>query len=782
MADLFFLDGYQPEMSKSEMMESASSHHPKGKLSVSNSFGELEQELLGGFGVNPTIGMQNLNQNVNSNNLNGNHALGSNLGVNSGMGGGPMPENMSGHRYMSENMKGNMGNPNNLNNLNGNPNNLNANMSGVHIGSGVVGNKRNYSELEEDMNPTKRTSLNQGQQPFHGAMPNSHGNPMGNPMGNPSNLGSNPLNPSHPMYLQQVHHMQQLQAMREQQQQGGNMNVNQGNAQGNPMMNAFSSIPPHLQTQLNAMSPAQRSQFFAQMMQQQQRQLRTSGGHMVNPMVNYNNINALEQQQQGGNMNVNQGNAQGNPMMNAFSSIPPHLQTQLNAMSPAQRSQFFAQMMQQQQRQLRTSGGHMVNPMVNYNNINANPNGIPMGNPSVISHSLSSNPSPNSPYSPYSWNGANNPNPNANLNANMNAHNSPFSPPISSPPPMNVISISTPPPFSPASNAPLTPVTSYGNTSVQRNSSMNQVNAAMNQNYVFSSSPLSTNIINNMNQDCLSTIFSFLTIRDLAKVSLVCRRWHAMAWKSAEVVDLTQSWNFFTKPTAKHCTENILKQWFNERFDPMKVHTINAWGCEAFNNNVMESIAKNQGYQRNLRTLNVRMTRVNSEGIKWICQLTFLQHLTLMNSISDRDVNMICKNLTQLQSLMLISSNVAEAGLNDIAQLRYLRELQLTGCERVGDTGIAKLKPLASLKSLWLSCTGVTDQGMQHLIALSNLKTLVVTNCKITDQGLKYLILLEQLENLSLSYCYLITSAGVEQLSRSKNISINLFGVRNGSG
>eukprot|EP01117_Protostelium_nocturnum_P016828 TRINITY_DN6740_c0_g1_i1.p1 TRINITY_DN6740_c0_g1~~TRINITY_DN6740_c0_g1_i1.p1 ORF type:complete len:704 (-),score=214.92 TRINITY_DN6740_c0_g1_i1:42-2153(-) len=703
MADLFFLDGYQPEMSKSEMMESASSHHPKGKLSVSNSFGELEQELLGGFGVNPTIGMQNLNQNVNSNNLNGNHALGSNLGVNSGMGGGPMPENMSGHRYMSENMKGNMGNPNNLNNLNGNPNNLNANMSGVHIGSGVVGNKRNYSELEEDMNPTKRTSLNQGQQPFHGAMPNSHGNPMGNPMGNPSNLGSNPLNPSHPMYLQQVHHMQQLQAMREQQQQGGNMNVNQGNAQGNPMMNAFSSIPPHLQTQLNAMSPAQRSQFFAQMMQQQQRQLRTSGGHMVNPMVNYNNINA-------------------------------------------------------------------------------NPNGIPMGNPSVISHSLSSNPSPNSPYSPYSWNGANNPNPNANLNANMNAHNSPFSPPISSPPPMNVISISTPPPFSPASNAPLTPVTSYGNTSVQRNSSMNQVNAAMNQNYVFSSSPLSTNIINNMNQDCLSTIFSFLTIRDLAKVSLVCRRWHAMAWKSAEVVDLTQSWNFFTKPTAKHCTENILKQWFNERFDPMKVHTINAWGCEAFNNNVMESIAKNQGYQRNLRTLNVRMTRVNSEGIKWICQLTFLQHLTLMNSISDRDVNMICKNLTQLQSLMLISSNVAEAGLNDIAQLRYLRELQLTGCERVGDTGIAKLKPLASLKSLWLSCTGVTDQGMQHLIALSNLKTLVVTNCKITDQGLKYLILLEQLENLSLSYCYLITSAGVEQLSRSKNISINLFGVRNGSG
>ncbi|PRP73531.1 hypothetical protein PROFUN_02540 [Planoprotostelium fungivorum] len=279
-----------------------------------------------------------------------------------------------------------------------------------------------------------------------------------------------------------------------------------------------------------------------------------------------------------------------------------------------------------------------------------------------------------------------------------------------------------------------------------------------------------------LSNDDLSLIFSFLPMRDVAKCAMVCQRWNSLAWKSVIHVDLSQSWNFFTNQSAaRYMSDTLLRKFFSEKLDPNRVQTINAWGCEAFSNNVMETISMIPGYSKNLRGLNVRMTRVTSDGVRHICNMSGLESLTLMNAISDRDVQLLSKKLPRLQQLMIISSNITDASLADISQLRNLAELQLTGCERITDGGLEKLKGMSSIRTLWLSCTGVTDVGMQHLTTLGNLQTLVVTNCRITDLGLHHLRNLPNLNHLSLSYCYMVTTQGVESLP--KTVHTNLFDV-----
>jgi hypothetical protein len=153
-----------------------------------------------------------------------------------------------------------------------------------------------------------------------------------------------------------------------------------------------------------------------------------------------------------------------------------------------------------------------------------------------------------------------------------------------------------------------------------------------------------------------------------------------ICWKFIDTVDLTQVWNFFTRPNASKCLTDKLLCWiFTKKVDPTRITTINAWGCEAFNNRVLEMIASNGNFQRNLKNLNIRMTSVNSDGVKHLPMLMSLQQLTLMGGLIDRDIAIISTSLPQLQRLLLVSSNITDNGLVQITRLQQLRELQLTG-------------------------------------------------------------------------------------------------------
>jgi hypothetical protein len=76
--------------------------------------------------------------------------------------------------------------------------------------------------------------------------------------------------------------------------------------------------------------------------------------------------------------------------------------------------------------------------------------------------------------------------------------------------------------------------------------------------------------------------------------------------------------------------------------------------------------------------------------------------------------------------------------------------------------GLAHLKRLNDLESLYLGSTQITDVGVAQLIHLSKLKRLGLGQTRITDEGLEHLRRLKNLKSLSLRQ----TAVSEEAISR----------------
>ena len=70
---------------------------------------------------------------------------------------------------------------------------------------------------------------------------------------------------------------------------------------------------------------------------------------------------------------------------------------------------------------------------------------------------------------------------------------------------------------------------------------------------------------------------------------------------------------------------------------------------------------------------------------------------------------------------------VTDAGLQELADLRGLKTLDLNGCRGVTDAGLKELAALQGLMTLSLRATSVTDAGLKELAALKGLRTLNLT-------------------------------------------------------
>jgi Leucine-rich repeat (LRR) protein len=77
---------------------------------------------------------------------------------------------------------------------------------------------------------------------------------------------------------------------------------------------------------------------------------------------------------------------------------------------------------------------------------------------------------------------------------------------------------------------------------------------------------------------------------------------------------------------------------------------------------------------------------------------------------------------------------VTDAGLDSIASLRRLEELNLAGA-KITDLGLAKLRALADLRELDLSRTQVTGQGLEALTGLPKLARLNLSSAPRIDQN-----------------------------------------------
>ena len=108
---------------------------------------------------------------------------------------------------------------------------------------------------------------------------------------------------------------------------------------------------------------------------------------------------------------------------------------------------------------------------------------------------------------------------------------------------------------------------------------------------------------------------------------------------------------------------------------------------------------------------------------------------------------------------------VSDAGLADLAGLKSLKYLDLSGCKLITDATLQKMKGLNGLKYLNLyGCELLTDEGYAHLKGLTKLETLYFGGKKVTDASLEICKGMKASATLTLGGCKNITGAGFVHL------------------
>ena len=82
---------------------------------------------------------------------------------------------------------------------------------------------------------------------------------------------------------------------------------------------------------------------------------------------------------------------------------------------------------------------------------------------------------------------------------------------------------------------------------------------------------------------------------------------------------------------------------------------------------------------------------------------------------------------------------VTDALLKQLAPMKTLQYLNLSGETEVTDAGIKELAGLTQLQAIDLNLTQITDAGLKELSGLKQLKALYLRNTKVTDAGEKEL-------------------------------------------
>jgi hypothetical protein len=125
--------------------------------------------------------------------------------------------------------------------------------------------------------------------------------------------------------------------------------------------------------------------------------------------------------------------------------------------------------------------------------------------------------------------------------------------------------------------------------------------------------------------------------------------------------------------------------------------------------------------------------REGSENDKKVTSISYNNHKHI-----DKKVFEVLPDLYRLGTVNLSDTDVADADLKSIGQLKQLTSLLLSGTAVTND-GLASLHDLGRLESFYLMNTSISDAGMVHITALPSVTILDLSGTKITDAALKEL-------------------------------------------
>jgi len=117
--------------------------------------------------------------------------------------------------------------------------------------------------------------------------------------------------------------------------------------------------------------------------------------------------------------------------------------------------------------------------------------------------------------------------------------------------------------------------------------------------------------------------------------------------------------------------------------------------------------------------------------------------------ISDSDLARLGR-LRNLRSLNLAHTRITDVGLEHLANLEGVTDLNLYYAEYITEDGIAHLRRWKDLDRLNLRGTKVTSKVFEHLGRLTALKSLDIAYTQIDDEGFEELSALPKLEELAI--------------------------------
>jgi len=123
------------------------------------------------------------------------------------------------------------------------------------------------------------------------------------------------------------------------------------------------------------------------------------------------------------------------------------------------------------------------------------------------------------------------------------------------------------------------------------------------------------------------------------------------------------------------------------------------------------------------------------------------------------------KGMTSLETLYFENTQVGDDGLAHLKDLTSLKVLYIGGTE-VTDVGLAYVENLTGLQRLCVHKTQVSDAGLAHLKDLVGLEYLCVRDTQVADAGLTYLQGLTSLQTLHLHNTQ-VSSVGLAELKQA---------------
>jgi hypothetical protein len=110
------------------------------------------------------------------------------------------------------------------------------------------------------------------------------------------------------------------------------------------------------------------------------------------------------------------------------------------------------------------------------------------------------------------------------------------------------------------------------------------------------------------------------------------------------------------------------------------------------------------------------------------------------------------------------SSNLTDSEASCISNLKSLKKLDISFCDKLTDNGVIFISKLNNLIALNLTSNpNITDLSLQYISNLSKLEELEIERCYgVTDNGISFLSskLSNSLRLLNVSGCYEISSNG----------------------